>query len=184
MMKLLLVKIYSSMSFMIYYTLIKLIGVIVLANCKKCGIDTKEYDENCKFCRNRKKKKENYIKNKIIGLCSICGKNKARENKNSCEQCSNKLKDGMKLKMRERNEELKKKNMCIACGQVKSIEGKNYCEKCIIIRRERAKERQDKLREEGICLHCGKSKDLYGNVICKECMSKQLERDVKNKGDK
>jgi len=166
--------------------------VDIVAVCKECGIDTKEYNISCKTCFNRKKCKEHYQQNKerfraeawkrlkgkrqILeekGLCNICGINKPIEGKKGCEECYSKNREKIKTNMQIRRNKLEERGICISCGSEKSIEGKKFCEKCLIKRRERALDRIKELRQTGKCLHCGEEKELYTEVLCEECTIKQ-----------
>ena len=105
----------------------------------------------------------------LKGLCRVCGKNKARENKTSCISCGN----AQKLLSRRNRLKLKRANICDRCG-VDPITVGRSCASCANIRKMKQEAKKLSAIKNQSCMLCGESVKT-GSSKCQKCLN--LARD-------
>lgn len=124
-------------------------------------------------------------------ICTRCGKNKARENKTTCESCA-KRKNEQSLEDRKWFIE---HNICIQCRKNRAAPNRVRCDDCLEKEseykrlhkqdnnkvRETAKNLREKYLSVKLCSRCGKRKPCNGTKCCVECLLKSRRNNKRYK---
>ncbi|MGN1346959.1 MAG: hypothetical protein ACI4V1_09240, partial [Eubacteriales bacterium] len=128
------------------------------ALCAECAeknlLKTKEYYSAHRDELSQKAKKR-YYSLKERGLCTICGRRRAKRWHTQCEVCLSIEKARYRRKYVSLREERNAKNVCLRCGKAPRVDGLKVCAECrgkledmarrsAAIRREKAEETKEK----------------------------------------
>lgn len=80
--------------------------------------------------------KDIYLERKANGICTACGKRKARKDKTMCLECLTKMRNRI-TKMRRKKgilprEEYGWLGLCKICGKAPMMNGRKVCKKCLV----------------------------------------------------
>ena len=80
--------------------------------------------------------KDIYLERKANGICTACGKRKARKNKTMCLECLTKMRNRITRMRRAKGilprEEYGWLGLCKICGKAPMMNGRKVCEKCLV----------------------------------------------------
>lgn len=174
--------------------------------CPECRAKNAESSSRRKRDSSRKNgyARTTYYRRKEAGICTDCGKRKAKEGHTTCEVCTQKRVERNRLArgttLCDKNTYKLTHGLCVRCGKNPQLEGKKLCKECYdksvanlpnnrsekkAIDREKKNQRERETykfyQQMGVCPRCRKNK-LYGNEKrCPECRAKEAERSAKRK---
>lgn len=125
------------------------------------------YKDNVLYEKHKQKVKDRYYERKEKGLCARCGKNKPKEGKTKCDECTKKQRES---DTRLLNKYVSKK-ICVVCKKNKVVDRKHKCKQCSQI----GNRTYDERKVNGKCTACGKFKAVEGKTKCIECLRRQLD---------
>lgn len=140
--------------------------------CRICGRNPVPPRKRiCPECSAEKKScsRKKWLDNlKLLGLCTICIRAKAREGKAHCQLCADRLAGYVKRR--------KENHLCVCCGKRPPLEGVTRCSTCT------EKYNTPRVRVEGVCTRCCKNPSRQGLLTCQKCSdrtNKDRERRAK-----
>lgn len=132
-----------------------------------------------------------YMRRKLNGLCTRCGKPLDRDGQ-YCKSCC----ENIRIEARENRIFRAGLNLCTQCGKYAVPEGEKMCPECRAKNNNRRKMKSEKSKEnfriqqkrlydqrskDGICVRCGKREASPGKSRCGICLQKdaQMHRDLR-----